>query len=180
MVKFVLEPIGPLSLSLSKWLKRLELATTPPWIRSYSIARFPLSILSGFPDNLLVPFKIQVHGYDLPWISQIFQPYFKQHLKYCTFNYQASGSSHILITHSPLIPYDKLTNALTPMSDQHKISPYNINIIFCKQVMRIKGKIVIKRILSWSRKKFFKLTSENCLADSMENYSQDHGSERFN
>ena len=54
-------PSQPQLIPVSKWLKRLELVATPPWMGSYSIARFPLSISSGFYDNLLVPFKLQVH-----------------------------------------------------------------------------------------------------------------------
>ena len=36
---------------------------------------------------------------------------------------------------------EKLFNLLTPMSDQDRISPYNINTISCWQVMRIKKNI---------------------------------------
>ena len=32
-------------------------------------------------------------------------------------------------------------NPLTPMSDQDRNSPYNINTILCRQVMRIKKNI---------------------------------------
>ena len=38
----------------------------------------------------------------------------------------------------------KYFNPLTPMSDQHRTSPYNINTISSRQVMRIK-KISVKR-----------------------------------
>ena len=34
-----------------------------------------------------------------------------------------------------------LVNPLTPMSDQDRISPYNINTILSRQVMRIKKNI---------------------------------------
>ena len=35
-----------------------------------------------------------------------------------------------------------LVNPFTPMSDQERISPYNINTISCTQVMRIKKNII--------------------------------------
>ena len=44
------------------------------------------------------------------------------------------------------------------MSDQDKISPYNINAISSMQVMRIK-KNNSKGIISWSNTKFSELTS---------------------
>ena len=44
-------------------------------------------------------------------------------------------------------------NTLTPMSDQERISPYNIHVISSKQVMRIKRNIN-KGIISWSSNKF--------------------------
>ena len=45
------------------------------------------------------------------------------------------------------------------MSDQDTISPYNIDAIPSKQVMRIKTNIN-QGIISWSYTKFFKLTSQ--------------------
>ena len=39
-----------------------------------------------------------------------------------------------------------LTNPLTPMSDQDRISPHNVNTISSRQVMRLK-KIEIKGLL---------------------------------
>lgn len=36
-------PSQPQLIPVSKWLKRLELVATPPWMGSYSIARFPLA-----------------------------------------------------------------------------------------------------------------------------------------
>ena len=53
----------------------------------------------------------------------------------------------------------KCLNPLTPMSDQDRISPYNINTISSRQVMRIK-KNINKGIISWSNTKFSKLTSQ--------------------
>ena len=50
-------------------------------------------------------------------------------------------------------------NTLTPMSDQDKISPYNIDTISSRQVMRIK-KNINQGIVSWSNTKFSKLTSQ--------------------
>ena len=52
-----------------------------------------------------------------------------------------------------------LFNLLSPMSDQDRISPYNIITISRRQVMRIK-KIIDKGIISWSNTKFSKLTSQ--------------------
>ena len=48
-------------------------------------------------------------------------------------------------------------NPLTPMSDQDRISPYNINTISARWVMRIKKNINLGRI-SWSNPKFLELT----------------------
>ena len=45
------------------------------------------------------------------------------------------------------------------MSDQDRISPYNINTISSKQMMRIK-KNINKGIINWSNTKFSKLTSQ--------------------
>ena len=45
------------------------------------------------------------------------------------------------------------------MSDQDKISPYNIDTISSRQVMRIK-KNISQGIISWSNTKFSKLTSQ--------------------
>ena len=50
-------------------------------------------------------------------------------------------------------------NPLTLTSDQDRISPYNINTISSKKVMRIK-KNISKGIKSRSNTKFFKLTSQ--------------------
>ena len=47
---------------------------------------------------------------------------------------------------------------LTPISDRDRISPYNINTISSRQVMRIK-KNINKGIISWSNIKFPKRTS---------------------
>ena len=48
-------------------------------------------------------------------------------------------------------------NLLTPMSDQDRISPYNIYTISTRQVMRVKETINLE-IISWSNTKFFELT----------------------
>ena len=45
------------------------------------------------------------------------------------------------------------------MSDQDRISPYNVITISSRQVMRIK-KNIDKGIISWSKTKFSKLTSQ--------------------
>ena len=59
-------------------------------------------------------------------------------------------------------------NPLTPMSDQDRISPYNINTISSRQVMRIK-KNINEGMISWSTTKFSKQHSESDMADSKEN-----------
>ena len=48
-------------------------------------------------------------------------------------------------------------NPLTPMCDQDRISPYNINTISTRWVMRINENINLGRI-SWSNPKFLELT----------------------
>ena len=53
----------------------------------------------------------------------------------------------------------RLFNPLTPMSDQDRVSPYNIGTISTRKVMRIKKNINYE-IISWSNTKFFKLTSQ--------------------
>ena len=65
------------------------------------------------------------------------------------------------------------------MSDQDRISPYNINTVSSRQVMRIK-KNITWGIICWSNNKFSKLTfqkKKNYMADSKENYEWDLGSE---
>ena len=47
----------------------------------------------------------------------------------------------------------KRVNPLTPMSDQNRISPYNINKISTRWVIRIKKNITLG-IISWSNTKF--------------------------
>ena len=49
-----------------------------------------------------------------------------------------------------------LLNPLTPISDQDRISSYNINTVSTKQVMRKKENINLE-ILSWSHTKFSEL-----------------------
>ena len=56
----------------------------------------------------------------------------------------------------------------TPVSDQDKISPYNINTMSSRQVMRI-NKNINWGMHSWSNTKFSKLNHRNCAADSEEN-----------
>ena len=48
---------------------------------------------------------------------------------------------------------------LTPKGDQDRISPYNINTISSRKVMR-KKKNINQEIISWSSNKFSKLTSQ--------------------
>ena len=49
-------------------------------------------------------------------------------------------------------------NPFTPTSDQDRISPYNVNTISSRQVMRIE-KNINHGIISWSNTKFSELTS---------------------
>ena len=51
----------------------------------------------------------------------------------------------------------KYVNPLTPMSDEDRISPNNINTISSRQVVRIK-KYINLGIISWSNSKFSELT----------------------
>ena len=53
---------------------------------------------------------------------------------------------------------DILRIPLTPISDQDRISPYSINTVSSRQVMRIK-KNINKGNIGWSNTKFSKLTS---------------------
>ena len=57
---------------------------------------------------------------------------------------------------------------LTPMSDQDRISPHNINKISSRQVMRIKN--LIKGLLVDPKPNSPNLHHKNCMADSKENY----------
>ena len=54
--------------------------------------------------------------------------------------------------------FNPALNFLTPMSDQERVSPYNIQRILSRQVMRIK-KNSDKGIFTRSKAKFSKLTS---------------------
>ena len=66
-------------------------------------------------------------------------------------------------------------NPLTPMSDQSRISPYNINTSF-RKVMRIKKNInlgIVDPILNSLNKRY-----KNCMVDSKENYKFDVGIKR--
>ena len=49
-------------------------------------------------------------------------------------------------------------NPFIPTSDQDRISPYNINTVSSRQVMRIE-KNINYGIISWSNAKFSELTS---------------------
>ena len=60
-----------------------------------------------------------------------------------------------------------LFNPLTPMSDQDRISPYNINTISSRKVMRIK-KNISKGIISWLNTKFSKLPSQELYGPQLE------------
>ena len=70
-------------------------------------------------------------------------------------------------------------NPLTPKSDQNRISPYNINTITSRQVMRIR-KISIKGFLVDPIPNSLSYHHKNHMADSKENYYRDLESERVN
>ena len=56
------------------------------------------------------------------------------------------------------------------MSDQDRISPYNIRTISSRQMMKIKKNFNLG-IIGWSNTKFSKLTlQKNYMTDSKENY----------
>ena len=76
---------------------------------------------------------------------------------------------------------DKLNyvNPLTHMSDQDRISPYNINSISTRWVIRTK-KIINLRIISWYNTKFSELTLQECMVDSKENNKFDLGVKGLN
>ena len=62
-----------------------------------------------------------------------------------------------------------IANLLTPMSDQNRVSPYNINTILTRKVMRIyqniKWRFLTDLIPSSSSSHH-----KNCVPDSKENY----------
>ena len=60
-------------------------------------------------------------------------------LKGCLFDIFAKG--RVLICRRVLIQRKGIVNPLTPMTDQDRISPYNINTISSRQVMRINKNI---------------------------------------
>ena len=70
-------------------------------------------------------------------------------------------------------------NPLTPMSDQNRVSPYNINTILSRKVMRIyqniKKQLLVDPIPSSPNSHH-----KNCMAESKENYKWDLESENIN
>lgn len=52
----------------------------------------------------------------------------------------------------------EIVTILTSVSDQGEISPYNINTMTSRQVLRIKEKNIDKGIIGWSNIKFSKMT----------------------
>ena len=55
------------------------------------------------------------------------------------------------------------------MSDQDRISPYNINTISSRIAMTLE-KNINKEIISWLNAKFSEWNLKNCIEDSKENY----------
>ena len=60
-------------------------------------------------------------------------------LKGCLFDIFSKGRA--LICRRVLIQRKGIVNPLTPMTDQDRISPYNINTISSRQMMRIRKNI---------------------------------------
>ena len=58
-------------------------------------------------------------------------------ITFVVFKTGVSGEDHLLV----LLQFFQEVNPLTFMSDQDRISPYNINTISSRQVMRIKKNI---------------------------------------
>ena len=56
------------------------------------------------------------------------------------------------------------------MSDQDRISPYDINTISNRIVMRLEEKNINKEIISWLNTKFSKWNLKNCMKYSKKNY----------
>ena len=76
--------------------------------------------------------------------------------------------------------FDKwLLNPLTPISDQDRISSYNIDTVSTKQVMRKKKNIDLE-ILSWSHTKFSELTLQDLYVRQLGELLMWSGSERVN
>ena len=67
------------------------------------------------------------------------------------------------------IAWSLVVNYLIQMCDQDRISPYNINTIWGRQVMRIK-KISLRGLLVDSIPNSLNQHHQNCMADSKENY----------
>ena len=103
----------------------------------FELHKFPLNIIFKF-----VAFLLPVNN-SLP-VSLIFLPSNTSQIKF-TFEYLP----HRIKLQFGLSP-------LTPMSDQDRISPYNINKISTRQVMKIK-KNVYFGIINWSNTKFSEL-----------------------
>ena len=75
--------------------------------------------------------------------------------------------------------YTFIANTLTPMSDQNRVSPYNINTILSRIVMKIYQNIK-KQLLFDPIASSQNSHHKNCQADSKENYKWDLGSENVN
>ena len=142
--KSVLEPSAhPAGVYLSFLsMKRQEVLQLSPWMGCLFIARLPLpsSISSGFPNSthdrthLII---LQGRG------------------KYCENKVFCPKTKHINQFKSPIrtsppgiqcTDYEAIAslNPLTPMSDQERIPPYNINTISNRQVMRITKNISLR------------------------------------
>ena len=74
-------------------------------------------------------------------------------------NFVKFSSHDFFFQQNDAIVVQRGLNPLTLMGDQHRISPYNINTISSRQVMRNK-KNINDGIISWSNTKFSKLTSQ--------------------
>ena len=71
-------------------------------------------------------------------------------------NFQEGKNITISLTDLKCLKLSTTFNPITPMSDQDRIFPYNINTTLTRQVMRIKKNINLG-IISWSNTKFSEL-----------------------
>ena len=114
-----------------------------------------ISLLRLFLNQLLSPFRSCTFfcRYVRPWcLSSLF---FNFHLYFVSI---AHSDASLLWNSLLACVFETFVNIKTTMSDQHRISPYNINTKSSRQVMWIK-KTITWEIISWSNTKLSELTS---------------------
>ena len=94
---------------------------------------------------------LQLHDLIMAWFSQL-----SSHIRDC-LNAKWMKVETIISYHQLSITIWMGLNPLTPMSDQDRTFPHNINTISNRQVMRIK-KNINEGMISWSNTKFSKQT----------------------